>query len=70
MLFMVEKAKPKLLFESCKCFCTKEKIVLGAYFCWRSSSPPPGYEQEVFPAPPGYEHGVISVNFDNFFDQR
>ena len=35
--FIVKKAKQKLLFENCKCFFKKEKIVLKAYCCWSVS---------------------------------
>ena len=39
MFFVVRKGKQKLLFENCKCFFKKEKIVLKASFFW--SVPPP-----------------------------
>ena len=33
-IFMVNKAKKKILFKNCKCFFKKEKILIKAYFCW------------------------------------
>ena len=57
MIFVVDKAKRKVLF--CECFFKKKKYDSAkSLFCW----------ERVSPAPPGYGPGFISVNFGNIVD--